>query len=111
MDYDLSPPWTLFNMVVALNFGLLILPPKHSTIEEGKAFLTVNNRATYQRQSWIPDASAGEQAVFIPTASHKNHLVPPIIEEHKLYFNPHIISHMFMWDPEDCITWDVHQSD
>ena len=56
MDYDLSPLWTSFNMVMALNLRLLIIPPKHSTIEEGKALLMVNNRATYQRQSWIPDA-------------------------------------------------------
>ena len=53
MDCDLSPPWTLFNMVMALNLGL---PPKHSTIEEGKALLMVNNKVTYQRQSWIPNA-------------------------------------------------------
>ena len=51
----------------------------------------VNNRATYQRQSWIPDAPAGEQAVFIPTPRADNCLVPTIIEELKLYFNPHII--------------------
>ena len=53
----------------------------------------------------------GIQVVFIPATSNENHLVPTIIEEHKLYFNPHIISLMFMWDPEDHITWDVHQSD
>ena len=55
----------------------------------------VNNRATYQRQSWIPEAPAGEQALFIPTASNANQLGPAIIEEHKLYFNLHIISLMF----------------
>ena len=38
----------------------------------------VNNRATYQRQSWIPDAHTAEQAVFIPTVSDENHLVPAI---------------------------------
>ena len=67
----------------------------------------VNNRATYQRQSWIPDAPAGNQEVFIPTARADNCLVPTIIEEHKLYFNPHIISLMFMQDLENCSTWDV----
>ena len=27
MDYDLSPPRTSLNMVMALNLGLLIIPP------------------------------------------------------------------------------------
>ena len=67
----------------------------------------VNNRTTYQRQSWIPEAPAGEQPVFIPTASDDNHPVPAIIEEHKLYFKLHIISLMFTWDPETHTTWDV----
>ena len=111
MDYNLSPPWTLFNMAMALNLRLLIIPPEQSTIEKGKAILMVNNRVTYQRQSWIPDGPAGEQAVCIPGASDENHLVPAIIEEHKLYFNPHIISLMFTWDPEDCIYWHIHQAD
>ena len=71
----------------------------------------VNNRTTYQRQSWIPEAPTGEQVLFIPTASDNNHLVPAIIEEHKLYFNPHIISLMLMQDPDNCTTWDVHQAD
>ena len=87
MDHDLSPPWTSLNVVKALKFGLLITPPKHRTIERGKAILIVNNRVTYQRQSWIPEAPAGKQALYIPTASDDNHLVPAIIEEHKLYFN------------------------
>ena len=52
----------------------------------------VNNRATYQRQSWIPEAPAGEEALFIATASGDNCPVPAIIEEHKLTLNPHIIS-------------------
>ena len=68
----------------------------------------VNNKVTYQRQSWIPDAPVGMHAAFAPTTSDENHPVSTIIEEHKLYFNLHIISLMFMWDPEDCITWDVH---
>ena len=104
MDYDLSPPWTLFNMTMALNLRLFIIPPEQSTIEKGKAILMVNNRVTYQRQSWIPDAPAGEQEVYISAASDENHLVPAIIEQHKLYFNLHIISLKCTWDPEDCIT-------
>ena len=70
----------------------------------------VNNRATYQRQLWIPDTPAGKQMVFIPAARADTHLVPAIKEEHKLYFNLCIISFMFMWDPENHATWDVCQS-
>ena len=98
IDYDLSPPWTLLNMVMALNLGLLIVPPTQSTIKNDKALLMVNNRVTYQSQSWIPEAPAGEQALFIPAASDENHPVPGIIDEDKLYFNPCIISLMFAWD-------------
>ena len=61
----------------------------------------VNNRTTYQRQSWIPEAPMGEQALFIPAASGDNHLLPAIIEEHKLCFNPCKISLMFMWDQDN----------
>ena len=71
----------------------------------------VNNRATYQRQSWIPEAPAGEQALFIPAASDDNHLVPAIIEDHKLFFNLHLISLMFTWDPDNHTTWDICQAD
>ena len=108
MDHDLSTLWTLLNMVKALKFRLFIIPPEQQTLKRNKAFQMVNNRATYQRQSWIPEAPAGEQAVVIPTASDNNCLVPTIIEEHMLYFNLHIISLMFMWDPENHTTWDVH---
>ena len=106
MDHDLSPPWTSLNMVKALEFGLFIIPPEQQIIERNKPF----EWATYQRQSWIPDAPTGKQAVFVPAARADNHLVPTIIEERKLYFNPCIISLMFMWDPENHTTWDVHQS-
>ena len=58
MDYDLSPPWTSFNMVMALNLGILLIPPIHRTADMGKAILTVTNRATYQRQSYIHDTPA-----------------------------------------------------
>ena len=67
----------------------------------------MNNRATYQGWSWTPDAPAGKQAVFIPTERADNCPVPTIIEEHKLYFNPCIISLMFTWNPENCTPWDV----
>ena len=67
----------------------------------------VNNRVTYQRQSWIPETPAGEQAVFIPATSNDNHPVPATIEELKLYFNPCIISVIFTQGPENCTTWDV----
>ena len=96
MDHDLSPPWILLNMVKALKFGLFIMPPEQRTLE--------------RNQSWIPEAPAGEQAVFIPTACDDNCLVPAIIEDHKLYFNLHVISLMIMWDPENHTTWDVHQT-
>ena len=98
-------------MTMALNLRLLIIPPKHSTIKGGKALLMVNNKVTYQRQSWIPNTPTDVQAVFIPTPSYENHPVPAIIEEHELYFKACIIYLMFMWDPEDCITWDVCRSD
>ena len=67
----------------------------------------VTNRATYQRQSWIPDTPTGNQAVFIPAARVVICPEPTIIEEHKLYFNPCIISLVFTRDPEICATWDV----
>ena len=67
----------------------------------------VNNRATYQRQSWIPDTPTSEQVVFIPAARADNCPVPTIIEEHELYFNLHIISLTFTWDPENYTTWEI----
>ena len=103
----LNPPWTSFNMTMALNLRLLIIPPKHSTIKGGKALLMVNNKVTYQSKSWIHNTPTGMQAVLIPTPSDDSHPGPAIIEEHELYFKACIISLMFMWDPEDCITWDV----
>ena len=39
IDYDLSPLWTSCNMVMA-----------------GEVLLMANHKATYQRQSWIPNA-------------------------------------------------------
>ena len=99
MDYILSPSWTSFNMAMALNLVMLSISPIHRTAEMGKAILMVNNRATYHRQSYIHDTPTGMQAVFIPASNSENCLVPAIVEEHKLYFNPCIISFMFTWDP------------
>ena len=70
----------------------------------------VTNRITFQEQSWIPNTREGGQAVYIPTAGVNNCLVPPILKEHKLYFNPHIISLMFTREPQLHTTWDVHWS-
>ena len=61
MDHGLSPPWTMLNVAKAFKFRLLIIPPEQRTIKRGKAFQMVNNRATYQRQSWIPEAPTGKQ--------------------------------------------------
>ena len=110
MDHDLSPPWTLLNIAKALKIGLFIEPPEQHAIERNKAFQMVTNGTTYQRQSWIPNAPEASQVVFMPTARADNCLVPAIIEEHKFYFNPYIISLMFMQDPQVCTTWDGHQS-
>ena len=56
-------------------------------------------------------APAAKQLLFIPAASNDNCLVPAIIEEHKIYFKLHIISLMFMWDPDNHTTWDIHWAD
>ena len=70
----------------------------------------VNDRLTFQEQSWIPNPPKGTQAVFIPAAGADNCPVPTIIEEHKFYFNLHIISLMFTQEPQLHTTWDVCQS-
>ena len=70
----------------------------------------VNNGLTYQEQSWVPDARKGTQLVFIPAARADNCKVTTIIEEHKLFFNLHIIALMFTQEPELQHTWDVCQS-
>ena len=80
MDNDLSSPWTLSNMAMALNLGMLSVPPVHSTTEMDKAILI--------RQSYIHDTPTEMQAVFIPATNNENHPVPAIVEEHKLYFKP-----------------------
>ena len=70
----------------------------------------VNERHTYQEQSWVPDAPKGAQLVFIPAARADNYEAIAIIEEHKLFFNPCIIALMFMREPQFCMTWDVQWS-
>ena len=52
----------------------------------------------------------GKQVVFIPAARADNCPVPAIIEEHKIYFNLHIISLLFAQDPENHTTLDACQS-
>ena len=100
MDHDLSPPWTLLNITKAIKSGLFAQPPPQCTIEKNIAHQMVNDRLTYQEQSWVPDAPKGTQLVFLPAARVDNHEVTAIIEEQKLFFNPHIIALMFMQEPE-----------
>ena len=100
MDHDLSPSWTSLNIAKAIKAGLFAQPSAPHTIEENIAYQMVNNGLTYQEQSWVPDACKGAQLVFIPTARADNHKVTAIIEEHKLFFNLHIIALMFMQEPE-----------
>ena len=69
-----------------------------------------NDELTYQEQSWVPDTPEGTQLVLIPAARADSCEVTAIIEEYKLLFNPHIITLMFMQEPELHTTWDVHQS-
>ena len=56
MDHELSPPWTLLNIAKAIKAGLLAQPSAQHTIEENIAYQMVNNRLTFQEQSWVPDA-------------------------------------------------------
>ena len=96
MDHDLGPPWTLLNIMKAIKSGLFSQLPAQCTIEKNIAHQMVNDGITYQEQSWLPDAPRDAQLVFIPTARADNCEVTAIIEEHKLFFNPHIIALMFM---------------
>ena len=107
MDYDHSPPWTSFNMVMVLNIGLPIKLPVHRITKEGMTALELNNKITYQRQSYLHGTPTGMQVVLIPISNDINHPVPAIVEEHKLYFNPPNISLMFMWNSEKFHTWDI----
>ena len=92
MDHDLSPLWTLLNIVKAIKAVLSALPPPPCTTEGKRAYLMGNNRLTFQEQSWVPNACEGAQLVLIPAARADNHEVTAIIKEHKLFFNLHIIA-------------------
>ena len=87
MDHDLSPPWTLLNIMKAIKLGLFAQPAAQCTIEKNIAHQMINDRLTYQEQSWTPDAPEGTCLVFIHAARVENHEVTTIIEEHKLFFN------------------------
>ena len=110
MDHDLSPPWTLLNIVKPIKSGLFTQPPAQCTIEKKKVHPIANDGLTYQEQSWVPNAPKATQLVFIPTTRVDNCKVTAIIEEHKLFFNPHIIALMFTQEPELHTTWGVHLS-
>ena len=66
MDHDLSPPWTLLNIVKAIKARLLAQPLPPCTTEKKKAYLMVNNGLTFQEQSWVPKVGEGAQWVLIP---------------------------------------------
>ena len=93
---------------MALHIGMLIRPEVHRRTQEGKTSLKVNNQISYQRQSYLQGAPTGMQAVFIPTSNNVDHLVPAIVEEHKLFINPHVIALMFTQNPDKSTTWDIH---
>ena len=99
MDHDLSPPWTLLNIMKAINAGLFAQPLPPCTTAKKKAYLMVNNGLTFQEQSWVPEAGKGTQLVLIPAARVHNQEVTAITEEHKLFFNPCIIALVFTYEP------------
>ena len=80
MYHDLSPPWTLLNIMKTIKAGLFAQPSAQCTIEENIAYQMANNGLAYQEQSWIPDACEGAQLVFIPAARVDNCEVTTIIE-------------------------------
>ena len=51
------------------------------------------------------------QAAFIPAIYEESHPVPNIVEEHKLYFNLHVICLMFTYGPPIHLTEPIHQPD
>ena len=95
MDHDLSPLWTLLNIMKAIKAGFFAQPLPPHTTEKKKAYLMVNNGLTFQEQTWVPDAPKGAQLALIPAARADNQEVTAIIEELKLFFNPCILAHMF----------------
>ena len=62
----------------------------------------VNNGLTFQEQSWVLEAGEGAQLVLIPDARADNQEVTAILEEHKLFFNLHVIALMFMYESQLC---------
>ena len=96
MDHDISPPWTLLNIVKAMKAGLFALPPPPCTTQGKRAYLMVNNGLTFQEQLWVPKACEGTQLVLIPAARVDNQEVTAIIKDHKLFFTPCIGALMFM---------------
>ena len=95
MDHDLSPPWTSLNIVKAIKAGLFAQPSEQILREYNAAYQMVNNGLTFQELSWVPSASKGAQLVMDPTARADNQVETAIIEEHKLFFNLHVIALMF----------------
>ena len=100
MDHDLSPPWTRLNSAKAMKAGLFAQPLPPCTTEKKKAYLMVNNRLTFQEQSWVPKAGEGAQLVLIPAARADTQEVTAMIREHKLFFNLHTIVLMFMYESQ-----------
>ena len=84
---------------MALKIRMLIKPSIYRAAEEGEATVMVNNRTTYQQQSYILDAPEGMQVVFIPATYSESHPVPDIIKKRKLYFNLGLVSVMFTSSP------------
>ena len=95
MDHDLSPLWTLFNIVKAIKAGLFVLPPPPCTTEGKRTYLIVNNKLTLQEQLWVLEPGEGAQLVHIPSARAENQEVTVMIKEHKLFFDLQIIVLMF----------------
>ena len=107
MDLDLSPPWSSLNIMKAIKAGLFAQPLPPCTTEKKKAYLMVNNRLSFQEQSWVPEAGEGTQLVLIPAARADNQEVTTIIEEHKLFFNLCIIALMLTYESQLQNTWDA----
>ena len=56
MDHDLSPPWTLLNIMKAIKVWLFVQLSEQILREDTTAYCTVNNGLTLQEQSWVPNA-------------------------------------------------------
>ena len=107
MDHDISPLWTSLNITKAIKAGLFALPPPPCTMQGKRAYLMVNNRLTFQEQSWVPEAGKGTQLVLIPATRVDNQEVTAILVEDKLFFNSCIIALMFMHESRLQNTWDI----